>query len=218
MGFEYIDRKNHPCHALAGKDNTGVTIKEIKRLCETEDRVEFKEAKRDFNFAGGSHADPKDRRRCVLGYVVALANEGGGYLVFGVKEKSPNEVVGTEFAKDETGALADEIYKRLEIRVEIEELFDAGKRLLVFKIPSRPVGMTLKFEGVPLMRIGDSLRVMSDSEVFRILSERAPDFSATVCEGLTFEDLDPEAIALMKSGYAKSMKILHLKPWPICRF
>jgi ATP-dependent DNA helicase RecG len=56
------------------------------------------------------------------------------------------------------------------------------------------------------MRIGDSLRVMSDSEVFRILSERAPDFSATVCEGLMFEDLDPEAIALMKAGYAKKQE------------
>ncbi|MDR1336965.1 MAG: hypothetical protein LBK22_09065 [Tannerella sp.] len=56
------------------------------------------------------------------------------------------------------------------------------------------------------MRIGDSLRVMSDSEVFRILSKRASDFSATVREGLTFEDLDPEAIALMKAGYAKKQE------------
>jgi ATP-dependent DNA helicase RecG len=183
-----------------------MTIKEIKRLRETEDRVEFKEAKRDFNFAGGSHADPRDRRRCVLGYVVALANEGGGYLVFGVKEKSPNEVVGTAFAEGKIGGLADEIYKRLEIRVEIEELFENDKRVLVFKIPSRPVGSPLHFEGVPLMRIGDSLRTMSNNELFRILSERAPDFSATVCEGLTFEDLDPEAIALMKAGYAKKQK------------
>ena len=183
-----------------------MTIKELKRLRETEDRVEFKEAKRDFNFAGGSHADPKERRKCVLGYVVALANEGGGYLVFGVKEKSPNEVVGTSYEEGKLGALSDEIYKRLEIRIEIEELFENDKRVLVFKIPSRPPGTTLKLEGVPLMRIGDSLRVMSDSEVFRILSERAPDFSATVCEGLTFDDLDPEAIALMKAGYAKKQK------------
>ena len=183
-----------------------MTVKDIKRLRETEDRVEFKEAKRDFNFAGGSHADPRDRRRCVLGYVVALANEGGGYLVFGVKEKSPNEVVGTSYEEGKLGALSDEIYKRLEIRVEIEELFDDGKRVVVFKIPSRPIGSPLHFEGVPLMRIGDSLRAMSNDELFRILSERAPDFSATVCEGLTFEDLDPEAIALMKAGYAKKQK------------
>jgi hypothetical protein len=62
------------------------------------------------------------------------------------------------------------------------------------------------------MRIGDSLRVMSDTEVFRILSEREPDFSAKICEGLIFEDLDAEAIM------PKSRKILHLKPCLICRF
>lgn len=185
-----------------------MTIQELKKLRETEHKVEFKQAKQDFNFAGGSHADPKERRKCVLGYVVALANEGGGLLVLGIKEKKelPHEIVGTSFAEDKTGALEDEIYKRLEIRVEIEELFENDKRVLVFKIPSRPLGSTLKFEGVPLMRIGDSLRVMSDNEIFRILSERAPDFSATVCEGLTFEDLDSEAIALMKAGYAKKQK------------
>ena len=185
-----------------------MTIQELKKLRETEDKVEFKEAKRDFSFAGGSHTDPAERRKCVLGYIVALANEEGGYLVLGVKEKkqSPHEIVGTTFAEGKTGELSDEIYKRLSIRVDIEELFDNGKRVLVFHIPSRPIGSTLKFEGVPLMRIGDSLRVMSDAEVFRILSERAPDFSATICEGLTFEDLDPEAIALMKAGYAKKQK------------
>ena len=183
-----------------------MTIRDLKKLRETEDKVEFKEAKRDFNFAGGSHADPSERRKCVLGYVVALANEGGGLLVFGMKDKYPHEVVGTTFAEGKIGKMEDEIYERLSIRVEIKELFEDDKRVLVFKIPPRPIGSTLKFEGVPLMRIGDSLRAMSDTEVFHILSERAPDFSATICEGLTFEDLDPEAIALMKAGYAKKQK------------
>jgi ATP-dependent DNA helicase RecG len=77
---------------------------------------------------------------------------------------------------------------------------------LVFQIPSRPVGQTLKFEGAALMRIGDSLRFMSDDEMRRILEETAPDFSEKICEGLTFNDLDPEAIALMKIGYAKKQK------------
>ena len=180
-----------------------MTIRELKKLRETEDKVEFKEAKKNFSFAGSEHRDPSERRKCVLGYTVALANEGGGMLVFGMKEKNPHEVVGTEFAEGKTGKMEDEIYERLDIRVKIEELFESEKRILVFNVPSRPIGSTLKFEGVPLMRIGDSLRVMSDNEVFRILSERAPDFSATICEGLTFEDLDPEAITLMKTGYAK---------------
>jgi ATP-dependent DNA helicase RecG len=48
--------------------------------------------------------------------------------------------------------------------------------------------------------------VWSNDELFRILSERESDFSATICEGLTFEGLDPEAIRLMKAGYAKKQK------------
>ena len=118
----------------------------------------------------------------------------------------PHEIIGTTFAEDKIGVLEDEIYERLSIRVKIDELFENDRRVLIFNIPPRPIGSTLKFEGVPLMRIGDSLRAMSDTEVFRILSERAPDFSATICEGLTFEDLDPQAIALMKAGYAKKQK------------
>ena len=188
-----------------------MTIQELKKLHETENKVEFKEAKQDFSFAGSSHSNPSERRKCILGYVVALANEGGGYLIFGVKEKKelPHEIVGTAFADGKTGALADEIYNRLSIRVEIMELFDDEKeennRVLVFKIPSRPLGSTLKFEGVPLMRIGDSLHVMSDDELFRILSEREPDFSATICEGLNYEELDTEAITVMKERFDDSL-------------
>lgn len=55
----------------------------------------------------------------------------------------------------------------------------------------------LKFEGVPLMRTGESLREMSDAEMFKILSEQEPDFSAKLCEGLTLEELDADAIKVI---------------------
>lgn len=58
----------------------------LKILKESEDHIEFKEAKNDFNYNGGDHNDPKKRRHCVLGYVAALANEGGGRLMFGMKD------------------------------------------------------------------------------------------------------------------------------------
>ncbi len=49
---------------------------------ETE-RIEFKEAKNEFD------------SRKLNEYCVALANEGGGYLVLGVSDKPPRQVVGT---------------------------------------------------------------------------------------------------------------------------
>ncbi len=183
------------------------TIEELQRLRESEDHVEFKEAKRNYPFAGGKHTDPKDRRHCVLGYVVALANECGGRLVLGMADHRPHTVVGSNFAEDKVGELVDEIYKRLGIRVQYEELYsEDGKRVLVLTVPSRPIGRLLKFEGVPLMRTGESLREMSDAEIFRILSEQEPDFSAQVCEGLTMDDLDKEAIKAMKIQYADKQK------------
>lgn len=63
-----------------------IMIEELRKLRESEDHIEFKEAKRNYPFAGGKHTDPKERRRCVLGYIVALANEKGGRLVLGLVE------------------------------------------------------------------------------------------------------------------------------------
>ena len=183
------------------------TIQELQKLRESEDHIEFKEAKRNYPFSGGKHTDPKERRRCVLGYVVALANECGGRLVLGMADHIPHAVVGSNFAEGEAGNLIDEIYKRLGIRIQYEELYDeSGKRVFVLTIPSRPIGRLLKFEGVPLMRIGESLREMSDAEIFRILSEQEPDFSAQICEGLTMDDLDKDAIKAMKIQYADKQK------------
>ena len=181
---------------------------ELSLLKESEDHIEFKEAKRNFDFDGGEHRDPKDRRHCILGYVAALANEKGGRLVFGMKDKRPHDVVGTSFEVGNLGALEDAIYERMKIRVRIEEVFEPSpsavdkKRVIIFNVPSRPVGKMLKFEGVPLMRTGESLREMSDEEIFKILSEQEPDFSAKICEGLTMEDLDSQAIQVMKQKYA----------------
>ena len=53
-------------------------LRRLSLLKESEDHIEFKEAKHNFEYNGGSHKDPKERRHCILGYVAALANEKGG--------------------------------------------------------------------------------------------------------------------------------------------
>lgn len=184
-------------------------LRELSLLKESEDHIEFKEAKRNFNWDGGDHKDPKERRHCILGYVAALANEKGGRLVFGMKDYRPHEVVGSTFEQGNLGALEDAIYEKMQIRVSIKEEFEPSKddpnrkRVIIFNVPSRPIGKMLKYEGGPLMRTGESLREMSDDEIYKILSEQEPDFSAKICDGLTMEDLDPEAIKVMKQKYAE---------------
>lgn len=184
-----------------------MTIDQIKQLRESEDKIEFKEARKNFPYDGGKKSEQKERRKCYLGYIVALCNEGGGSLVFGMKDKSPHDVVGTNFAQNKIGQLEDDVYSKLQLRVHISELFDSnGKRVLVTKIPSRPKGRALKFEGVPLMRTGDSLRNMSDEEYHSILSEQEEDFSAKICPNLKLEDLDDQALLALKERYSEKQQ------------
>ena len=37
-------------------------LRDLSLLKESEDHIEFKEAKRNFNWDGGDHKDPKERR------------------------------------------------------------------------------------------------------------------------------------------------------------
>jgi ATP-dependent DNA helicase RecG len=175
-----------------------MTVKELIHLRESEDKVEFKQAKTQFSYNSG--------RKSVLGYVSAIANEGGGYLVFGIKEASPHEICGSQAFEGNEGKLEQDVYRDLKIRIKTETLFDEGKRVLIIKIPSRPVGKVLYFEDVPLMRVGESLTRMSDEMYLSIIQEQEPDFSAKICEGLTFEDLDKAAISVLKTRYAEKQQ------------
>lgn len=185
-----------------------MTIQELIHLKESENKVEFKEAKGgNISYNGGNKPDPKDRRRCVVGYVIAFANECGGYLVFGIKESKPHIVVGTEQNKDRIGELESNIYRDTGIRVSTTELYDEHqKRVLVVNIPSRPIGKVYKFEDVPLMRVGEELKPMSDEQYLKIIQEQEPDFSQKICETLSIADLDEDAIKRMKEAYAKKQK------------
>ena len=180
------------------------TIQQLQQMRESEDRVEFKAGEGgNVSYDGRGKTNPKDRRRCILGYVIALCNEGGGRLVIGMHDNYPHRVTGTRQAQDAIGQLESDIYRDTTIRPEIYELYDEeNRRVLVIEVPSRPIGKVFKFEDVPLMRVGEELKPMSDAMYLKILQESEPDFSEKICEGLSLEDLDEEAIRVMKKKYA----------------
>ena len=174
-----------------------MTIDELKHLKESEHKIEFKRAQTQFNY--------NNDRKSVIGYIVALANEGGGMLVLGVKENKNglHAITGSSAWEGKEGKLTEDIYRDLQIRVQTEVLFDGTNRVLIIHIPSRPVGKTLKFKDVPLMRVGEDLLPMSDEQLLKILQEQEPDFSATICSHLSPIDLDEAAISKLKEAYSK---------------
>lgn len=182
-----------------------LTIEQLRNMRESEDHVEFKRCQQgNLSFNGSDKQKPSDRRKCILGYAVALANANGGYLVLGMEDAFPHKVVGTSQCENALGKLENEIYKALQIPVDAYELFDEqNNRVVVVEIPRHPVGKALRFEDVPLWRSGEELIPMPDKVLFSILQETDPDYSQAICEGVTIDDLDKEAIDILKEKYAR---------------
>ena len=187
------------------------TIAQLQQMRESEDHVEFKKGEGgNVSYNGAGKERPKDRRKCILGYVTALCNEGGGRMVIGMHEDYPHQVIGTKQNENSLGDLESNIYRDTGIRPEVYELYEdeASKtgRVVVIEVPSRPVGKVFKFEDVPLMRVGEDLLPMDDKTYLSIIQEQEPDFSEQFCDEATFDDLDPEAIKVMKEKYAKKQE------------
>jgi ATP-dependent DNA helicase RecG len=132
---------------------------------ETE-QLEFKEAKQRYDTTK------------LLRYCVALANEGGGHLVLGVTNKPPRIVVGSQAFPSLTSLndIKALIVEKLRFRVEVTELHHPNGRVLVFEVPTRPVGQALTFEGAYLMRAGEDLVPMTPDMLKRIFAEDQQDW------------------------------------------
>ena len=126
-------------------------------------RLEFKEAKVQFD------------NRKLYQYCVAIANEGGGYLVLGVADKLPRTIVGTQAFNDPVG-MAAKLFGAVGFRVDIEEVAHPAGRVLVFHVPSRPRGTAYHLDGAYLMRAGEELVPMSEDQLRRIFAEGQPDW------------------------------------------
>lgn len=123
--------------------------------------LEFKEARTQYDTA-------KLRRYCV-----AIANEGGGYLVLGLADKPPRPVVGTAAFAD-TQDIAERLFQWLGFRVDVEAVAHPQGRVVVFNIPGRPKGTAYHHDGAYLMRSGEELVPMSEDQLRKIFAEGGP--------------------------------------------
>lgn len=146
-----------------------------------DEHLEFKEAKNSYEFEE------------LVKYCVALANEGGGWMVLGVTNKPPRRVVGSR-AFENLERTKSGLIERLHLRIEIDEVLHPDGRVLVISVPSRPIGMPIQYKGAYWMRGGEALVPMTPDQLKRIFDEAGPDFSAEICPHAISADLDPLAV------------------------
>ncbi|MEK6649178.1 MAG: ATP-binding protein [Actinomycetota bacterium] len=142
------------------------TLEGWLRVNAESETLEFKEAKFSFH------------RDTLRKYCVAIANEGGGYLIFGVSDQKPRQVVGSEAFRttSELNEVKKYLLDQIGLRINIEEVFHSDGRVLVFVIPSRPVATPLHVDGAFLMRSGESLVPMSPDQLKNVLNESRSDW------------------------------------------
>ena len=157
-----------------------MTLKELLNAKEGE-HIQFKEAKNRFEF--------NEAAKCCC----ALANCGGGKLVFGVSDKRPRMVVGS-IAFDQPERTRLGLIDKLKIMVDFELYDYDGKRVLVFDVAGRPLGITVQLDGVAWWYEGDSLIPMPNEIRYKNYAENSMDFSSSICELAKITDLDEVAI------------------------
>jgi len=169
--------------------NTYETIEELLNAPEGE-HYEFKEAKNRFGFHEA------------LKYCCALANCGGGKLVLGITDKRPRKVVGS-MAFNQPEETRRILIEKLRVRVDFNLHEYKGKRVLVFEVAGRPVGLPILTDGIAWWREGDSLIPMPPKVLRSFFSESGHDFSGDICPGASVQDLDNSAIEIFRSKWVE---------------
>lgn len=79
------------------------------------------------------------------------------------------------------------IHERLHLKVTFDEVAHPSGRVLVFHVPSRPVGQPIHYKGRYLMRAGEELVPMTPDQLKKIMAEGEPDWALnpamTKCDG-----------------------------------
>ena len=167
-----------------------------------DETVEFKEASNDFD------TDRIGRYVSALGNAANLADKKSAWLVFGVKNKT-RSVVGTNYRSDpkRIDSLKRQINDDTEPHItfrSIREVTHPDGRVLMFEIPSAPLGMPIAWKGHWYDRVGENLTPLSVDKLDTIRSQdRMLDWSAQVVEDACIDDLSPEAMAVARRAFSE---------------
>lgn len=191
-----------------------ILLSRLRNLTSENELVEFKEAKRNYDFSK-------------LGkYFSALCNEANlkgknnAWLVFGVEDKRHN-IVGSQFRpnKNDLNSLKSEIANHTLNRItfiEIYELIESERRVILFQIPAAPRGIPVSFKGHYYGRDNEELVPLNLEEIERIRAQSiSEDWSAAIVDDASIDDLDKEAIQVARNNYKNkfSSKAIEVDKW-----
>ena len=187
-----------------------------QRYPEENARCEWKEMKNLKNSFNGKEGND------VLSYVSAIANMEGGELVIGVKDQTL-DIVGTDLSAltfngfaatplTATFKLVEQCVNLSSEGLHIEEFItdDTHKTVWIIHIPKHQPRRPVYAHRKAWQRIADSLVVMTQERMQRILSEPSAvfgDWTANIIEDATIDDLDPDAIRMAREKYTERHEI-----------
>lgn len=122
-------------------------------------------------------------------------------LVFGISDKRPWQVVGSK-AFEQPERTRKGLIDKLKVMVDFQLMEYQGKRVLVFHVAGRPLGLPVQSDGIAWWYEGDSLIPMPEDVRRKIYSERGFDFSGSICAAATIDDLDETAIEAFRTQWA----------------
>ncbi len=175
-------------------------LDELINLPNETEYIEFKEAKNEFSFEK-------------LGeYFSALSNEANlkkqkyAWLIFGITDKVPRKVSGTNYREGiKLQKLKEEIAQHTTNKITFDEIFELekdNKRVVMFRILPSPKNIPIAFKGHYYGRDNEALGALNISEIEQIRKEGIEiDWSKQICIGATIADLEPEAIKKAKENY-----------------
>lgn len=146
-------------------------------------------------------------------YVSAIANEANlrglseGWLIFGIDDR--RQVVGTAHLSTPQArqSLKHHVQQGIDQGLTIREVYEVeyeGERVVLAEIPAAPQGIPISWKGDYRARAGESLAPLSLDKLDQIRNQTiGTDWTAVVIDGATSDDLDPNAIARARQGFAE---------------
>ncbi len=172
--------------------------------------VEFKEAKNSFDL------DDLGKYFSALSNEAKLKRELAGWLIFGVTNKRPRQIVGTQFKRDRAAldGLKQFVASHCNNGMTFEEIHElitgTDERVLLFEIPPAIPGIPTTWKGHQYGRHGESLSALSNHEYEKIRAARfqTEDWSKQIVPAASINDLNQPALAFARHQYIEKHQSL----------